>query len=104
MKPEAATLELEDREQQEQIVLEPEERRDAVLRVIRSAKQRLVLSLFRCDDFKILDELAEALQRGVKVEALLSRRAKGWNKRLKQLWTFLESMGAKAHRYGDPVV
>ena len=31
-------------------------------------------------------------------------RAKGWKKRLDQLWMLLESMGAQLHRYADPVV
>ncbi len=88
----------------EQIVLAPEERCETVLQVVRSARQRLILSLFRCDDFRVLDELAEALQRGVQVEVLLTRRAKGWRKRLKQLWKFIGSMGAKVYRYQDPVV
>ena len=88
----------------EQIILAPEERLDAILSVIRSARRELILSLFRCDDFRVLDELAESLQRGVKVKALLTRRAKGWRKRLKQLWEFLASMGAEVHRYADPVV
>lgn len=88
----------------EHVVIAPEGRRDAVLKVIRSARKRLVLSLFRCDDFKVLDELAQALQRKVKVEALLTQRAKGGKKRLKELWGYLESLGATLHRYADPVV
>ncbi len=88
----------------EQLVLAPAERLDAILGVIRSARRELTLSMFRCDDFRVLDELAECLQRGVKVRALLTRRAKGWRKRLKQLWRFLKSMGAEVHRYGDRVV
>ena len=97
-KPKAA------RPARERIVLAPEERLETVLEVIRGARKRLVLSLFRCDEFKVLDELAEALQRKVKVEVLLTRRAKGWRKKLKDLWRFLESMGAKVYRYADPVV
>lgn len=88
----------------ERMVLRPEERFDALRDVIRSARKSLILSLFRCDDFRVLDELAEALQRGVRVEALLTRRAKGWKKRLTELWEFLESMGAKVYGYADPVV
>ncbi len=62
-------------------VLAPGERREAVLRVIRSAKDRLILSLFRCDDFKVLDELGEVRRRKVRVEVLLTSRAKGGKKR-----------------------
>ncbi len=88
----------------ERIVFEPQEREDTVLAVIKAAQKRLILSLFRCDDFKVLDGLADALHRGVLVEILVTGRAKGWKKRLEQLWGLLESMGAKLHRYADPVV
>lgn len=72
--------------------------------VLGAAKKELILSLFRCDDFKVLDALAAALQRGVRVEILVTRRAKGWQKKLDELWRVLESMGAKVHRYADAVV
>lgn len=82
----------------------PGDRREAILEVIRSARRRLVLSVFRCDDFKVLDALDEAIQRKVRVEALLTPRAKGWEKRLSDLEAFLESMGAGVHRFQDTVV
>ena len=63
-----------------------------------------MLSLFRCNDFGVLDALAAALERGVKVEAILTKRAKGGKKRLRKLWEALEEMGAVVHRYADPVV
>jgi cardiolipin synthase A/B len=88
----------------DRFVFAPEERQSAVLGVIAAARTRLFLSLFRCDDFDILDALAAALQRGVVVEVLVTPRAKGWTKRLSELWRVLEGMGAKLHRYGDPVV
>lgn len=89
---------------EERIILEPSERRETVLRVIRSARQSLALSMFRCTDFKVFDELAEARKRGVRVELLLTQRAKGWKKRLRRLGAFLESMGAELHRYSVPQV
>ncbi|MBA3270192.1 MAG: hypothetical protein H0T71_06735 [Acidobacteria bacterium] len=79
------------------------ERRNAMLDLIGGARERLVLSLFRLDDFGILDALAAALDRGVKVEAIVTKRAKG-KKRLRQLWEALEEIGAVVHRYADPVV
>src|SRR5687767_14486692 len=88
----------------EKLVLEPAERREALLGVIGSAKRRPVLSLFRCDDFTVLDALANALERGCEVEAILTKRAKGGKKRLKKLWGALEEMGAVVTRYADPVV
>ncbi|MBI3472898.1 MAG: hypothetical protein HY013_16195 [Candidatus Solibacter usitatus] len=90
-------------ETEERIVLAPGERREAVLEVIRAARRRLVLSLFRCSDFKILDALAEAVERKVSVQALLTPHAKGWAKRLNELEAFLKSMGADVRRYGGPI-
>ena len=80
------------------------ERKAALLDVIGAAQRRLVLSLFRCDDFSVLDALAAALDRGCEVEAILTKRAKGGKKRLKKLWAALEDMGAVVTRYADPVV
>ena len=82
----------------------PEDWLPAVLAVIGAARKRLLLSLFRCDDFDILDALAAALQRGVQVEVLVTSRAKGWTKRLRELWGVLEGMGAKLYRSANPVV
>lgn len=88
----------------ERLVLDPAERKAALLGVIGAAKRRLILSLFRCDDFSVLDALAAALERGCEVEAILTKRAKGGKKRLKKLWGALEEMGAVVTRYADPVV
>ena len=88
----------------ERLVLDPAERKTALLNVIGAARRRLVLSLFRCDDFTILDALAAALERGCEVEAILTKRAKGGKRRLKKLWGALEEMGAVVTRYADPVV
>ena len=88
----------------DRFVFAPEDRLPAILAVIGSARKRLLLSLFRCDDFDILDALATALQRGVEVRVLVTPRAKGWTKRLRELWGVLEGMGAKLYRSADPVV
>src|SRR5579859_2086854 len=81
------------------VILSPAERRDTLLHVIRGARRRVILSLFRCDDDKVLEELGEALERNVKVEALITQRAKGWEKRLKNLHESLEDVGAEVRRY-----
>lgn len=88
----------------EKLILDPAQRKAVLLGVIAAARRRLILSLFRCDDFSILDALAAALERGCEVEAVLTKRAKGGKKRLKKLWGALEEMGAVVTRYADPVV
>ena len=80
------------------------QRRQAVLQVIRSARRRLLVSVFRCTDVTVLDAIGEALNRNVDVRFPMTPRARGWEKRLKALGSYLESMGAKVHPYADPVV
>jgi phosphatidylserine/phosphatidylglycerophosphate/cardiolipin synthase-like enzyme len=79
------------------------DRRPAVVEVIRHARSRIGLSLFRCNDKAILTELARAVARGVQVEVLVTSRAKGKAK-LKKLWAALEMTGAKVSPYTDSVV
>jgi len=43
------------------------------------------MSLFRCNDKELFDEIARAVERGVKVEALMTSRAKGGKKKLRKL-------------------
>jgi phosphatidylserine/phosphatidylglycerophosphate/cardiolipin synthase-like enzyme len=87
---------------EETVILSPAERRETLLQALRAARKRVVLSLFRCDDSKMVDELAEALERGVRVEVLVTQKAKGWEKKLKDLRFLLESLGAQVYRYaGD---
>ena len=88
----------------EDVIFAVDQRRDAFLNVIRSARHRLLISLFRCTDFAVLDAIAEAAQRGVEVKLLLTPRARGWVNRLKALGAFLESMGAQVRSHADPVV
>lgn len=88
----------------ERLILAPAERRDVILDAIGSARERLLLSLFRCTDRRILDALTAAVQRGVRVRVLLSQRAKGSKKHLKRLHAFLRQKGAEVRRYADPVV
>lgn len=78
----------------------PEGRRSAVLEIIGSARRRLVLSLYRCDDRKVLEALGAATRRGVRVEALVTRRA-GDRLNLRLLRILLEQFGVLVWRYAD---
>jgi phosphatidylserine/phosphatidylglycerophosphate/cardiolipin synthase-like enzyme len=84
----------------DRVVIEPAERRAAVLQVIRGAQRRLGLTIFRCNDLDVLDEVAAAVRRGVEVDVLLTRRARGWRRRLDKLQVRLERMGARVTRHG----
>jgi phosphatidylserine/phosphatidylglycerophosphate/cardiolipin synthase-like enzyme len=75
-----------------------------VVAAIATARADLRMAIFRCDDFAILDALADALKRGVRLRLLLTSRAKGWKKKLGDLLTLLENMGAEVRSFADPVV
>jgi phosphatidylserine/phosphatidylglycerophosphate/cardiolipin synthase-like enzyme len=81
-----------------------EERRPAILDVIRKARRHITLSLFRCNDDAILGELAAATARGVAVDVLVTSRAKGGRRKIEKLWRALEAAGASVKAYTDPVV
>jgi phosphatidylserine/phosphatidylglycerophosphate/cardiolipin synthase-like enzyme len=86
------------------IITQPAERREAVLDVIRQARHRIGLSLFRANDKEIFAELTRAVARGLDVDVLVTSRAKGGKKKRKKLWLALESTGAAIYPYTDAVV
>lgn len=88
----------------DRVILKPAARREAVLDTIRGATSRISLSLFRCNDPAVFDELALAVARGVAVDVLVTSRAKGGRKKLKKLWSRLEDTGAAVHAFTDLVV
>ena len=88
----------------DRLVVSVDERRGALLDVIRQARHRITLSLFRCNDAAVLEELTKATARGVAVEVLVTSRAKGGQKKMAKLWSALEQTGASLHSYTDPVV
>jgi len=79
-------------------------RRSTIVDVIRNARTSIALSLFRCNDAEIFAELARATARGVKIETVVTSRAKGGKAKLMKLWKRLEECGASVHAYSDPVV
>jgi phosphatidylserine/phosphatidylglycerophosphate/cardiolipin synthase-like enzyme len=61
----------------DRLIVEVDGRRGVLLDVIRQARRRITLSLFRCNDAEILAELTAASARGVTVDVLVTSRAKG---------------------------
>src|SRR6476646_5832422 len=88
----------------DRLVLSPAERRLAIIEFMRSAERELALSMFRCDDFGIIDEVAAAVNRGVRVRVLITQRARGWREKLKDLTALLRSLGAEIRPYENPVM
>ncbi len=85
-----------------QLVFDGAQRRQVIVETCRSARRYLILSIFRCDDFGIIEEITAAVQRGISVRVLISRDARGWKKRLQRLAELLESAGAQVYRYNGP--
>src|SRR5690242_8999805 len=88
----------------DRLVLSPAERRQSIIEFMRSAERELSLSMFRCDDFGIIDEVAAAVRRGVRVRVLITQRARGWKEKLKELTVLLRSTGAEIRPYENPLV
>jgi phosphatidylserine/phosphatidylglycerophosphate/cardiolipin synthase-like enzyme len=88
----------------DRVVASPVECREAILDAIRGATRQLSLSLFRCNDKEIFEELAAARTRGVAVDALVTARAAGSTKKLKKLRQKLLDADTTVHIYADPVV
>ena len=91
------------RRRPDRVLTDPADRRNAVIDTIRNARRRLTLSLFRCNDDAVIVELARAVDRGVRVDVLVTSRSKG-KKKLRRLWEALEATGAAVHAYTDRVV
>lgn len=83
------------------VVLAPEARRRAVIDLIEGASRRLRISVFRCDDADVVQTLASAVRRGVRVDALVTGRAKGSKMDLRLLRLLLEHIGVHVVRYRD---
>lgn len=88
----------------DRLVVSVDERRAAVIDIIRAAKRHIALSLFRCNDDAIFAELAAATARGVAVDVLTTSRAKGGRRRLAKLRSALDETGATVRTYTDAVV
>ncbi len=86
----------------EQLVLAPEQRRQTVLDLLDSARRSVILSLFRCDDSRVLDRIVATARRGTDVRVLVTPRARGWTKRLGSLVMLLKDTGDDVHQYDGP--
>jgi phosphatidylserine/phosphatidylglycerophosphate/cardiolipin synthase-like enzyme len=83
----------------DKLVLEPADRRETVLNLLRSAQVRVNMSLFRCDDSRVLDEIVATSRRNVDVKVLVTPHARGWDKRLGGLVTLLKGSGVDVRQY-----
>jgi phosphatidylserine/phosphatidylglycerophosphate/cardiolipin synthase-like enzyme len=66
---------------------------------VRAARERLVLSIFRCDDAAVPQALAAAVQRGVRVRVLMTARARAAAADLDALEGWLAARGVDVRRF-----
>ena len=83
----------------ERLVIDPRRRRRAILCAIRAARERLTLSIFRCDGGVVLRALAAAAERGVQVRVLMTARARAAGKNLDALHGRLAGRGIDVRRF-----
>jgi phosphatidylserine/phosphatidylglycerophosphate/cardiolipin synthase-like enzyme len=86
------------------LIVAVEDRRPALVDIIRAARRDITLSLFRCNDDDVFAELSAAAARGVSVDVLVTSRSKGGQRPRLKLLKALERTGASVHVYSDPVV
>ena len=82
----------------DRVVIAPEQRRRTIIALIRGARRRLMLSIFRCDDHGVLEALGEAVRRGVQVQAIVTGRARDAASELNCVEHFLTVHGIDVHR------
>ena len=83
----------------ERLVIAPRLRRRTIVAAIRAAHERLVISMFRCDDRVVLQALAAAADRGVHVRVLMTPRARASAQDLDALHAWLAGRGIDVRRY-----
>lgn len=75
------------------LIIQPGDSFFPIVDAIDSATQSIKMTIFRMDDPIVRDAMSYAVQRGVKVRALIAPSAKGWNKRNKKLAEDLAKLG-----------
>jgi len=75
------------------LIIQPGDSFFPIVDAIDSATQSIKMTIFRMDDPIVRDAMSYAVQRGVKVRALIAPSAKGWNKRNKKLGEDLAKLG-----------
>lgn len=83
----------------ERLAIVPGERRTAVLDLFASARRSICLSLFRCDDERVLRALVDAAARGVDVRVLMTSRARRSQVALTQVRNYLSRQGVAVRRW-----
>ena len=87
-----------------ELIVQPEDGLDPVIRAVKSAKQTLDLIIFRFDSKPVEKVIQSAVERGVVVRALIAHTNSGGEKRLRQLEQRMLSAGVTVSRTADDLV
>jgi phosphatidylserine/phosphatidylglycerophosphate/cardiolipin synthase-like enzyme len=86
------------------VIIEPDAGIAPVVRAIRKARRQIDICIFRLDRQEIEKALAGAVQRGVKVRALIASTNRGGESRLRKLEQRLLEAGVTVTRTGDDLL
>jgi phosphatidylserine/phosphatidylglycerophosphate/cardiolipin synthase-like enzyme len=87
-----------------QVIVEPDDGIVPILKAIKRARKSLDIVIFRFDLSEIEDALAEAVERGVAVRALIANTNRGGEKKLRKLESRLLKCGATLSRTATDMV
>jgi cardiolipin synthase len=87
-----------------ELIVEPEDGLEPILKTIEKARKTLDLIVFRFDLRRVEKALEAAIERGVVVRALIAHTNSGGEKRLRQLEQHLLAVGATVSRTADDLV
>jgi cardiolipin synthase len=94
-------VEREEAQDEVKLIIQPGEGVVPVVKAIRKAKRTVDIVIFRFDRAEVEKALDEAVDRGVKVRALIAHTNKGGEKRLRRLELRLLEYGATVARTAD---
>ena len=87
-----------------QVITQPEEGLAPILKAIKRAKKSLDIVIFRFDQPALEDALADAVERGVVVRALIAHTNRGGERKLRKLEDRLLKAGATLSRTANDMV
>jgi phosphatidylserine/phosphatidylglycerophosphate/cardiolipin synthase-like enzyme len=87
-----------------QVITQPEDGLDPILKAIKRARKSLDIVIFRFDLPDLEDALAAAVERGVAVRALIAHTNRGGEKKLRKLEDRLLKAGATLSRTANDMV
>lgn len=77
------------------LIIQPGDSFFPIVDAIDTAKQSIKMTIFRMDDPIVRAAMSYAVERGVKVQALVAPSSKGWNRRNKKLADDLAKLGVE---------